>query len=86
MFGGQLFDTIVKILVTLAIATILVAILPVSPFQGFIEDLETLPYIGYLNWLFPVGKCLSVLSAWAVCLGAYYAIAWILRQLNILGQ
>ena len=86
MFGGQLFDTIVKILLTLAIATILIAILPVSPFRSIIDSMEQLPYIGYFNWFFPVGKCLAALSAWAVCIGIWYGIAWIFRQLDIVSK
>lgn len=81
-----MFDTIVKILLTLAVAGILIAILPVSPFRSAIETIGELPYIGYFNWFFPVGKCLTVLAAWAVCIGAYYAVAWILRQLDIVSK
>lgn len=80
-----MFDTIVKILLTLAVAGILIAILPISPFQAVVESLEELPYLGYLNWFFPVGRCISVLTAWGVAVGVYYGISWILRQLDIIG-
>lgn len=86
MLGGQIFDTIVKILLTLAIATILIAILPVSPFKSIIQSMEQLPYINYFNWFFPVGKCLTALAAWAVAMGIWYGIAWIFRQLDIVGK
>ena len=86
MFGGQLFDTIVKILLTIAIASIIIAILPVSPFQSMLESLEALPYLNYFNWFFPVGKCLAALAAWAACLGVYYGVAWIFRQLDIISK
>ena len=69
-----MFDTIVKILLTLAVAGILIAILPISPFRAIIETVAELPYLGYLNWFFPVGRC-----------GIYYGISWILRQLDIIG-
>lgn len=81
--GKQIVDTIIKILLTLAIATILIGILPVSPFQSIIQSMEQLPYINYFNWFFPVGKCLTALSAWAVCIGIWYGIQWIFRQLDI---
>lgn len=84
--GKQVVDTIVKILLTLAIATILIAILPVSPFTSMIEAMSELPYIGYFNWFFPVGRCLTALTGWAACLAVYYGIAWIFRQLNIIGS
>ena len=86
MFGGQIFDTIVKILLTIAIATVLIAILPVSPFQNFIQSLSEFPYIGYFNWFFPVGRCLTTLAAWAAALGVWYGIAWIFRQLDIISK
>lgn len=84
--GKQIVDTIVKILLTLAIATILIAILPVSPFKGMIETMGELPYISYFNWFFPVGRCLTALTAWGVAIGIYYGIAWIFRQLDIIGS
>lgn len=82
----QLFDTIVKILLTIAIAPIIIAILPISPFQAIIGSLEQLPYIAYFNWFFPVGKCLTALSVWGVGMGIYYGVAWIFRQLDIIGR
>lgn len=84
--GKQIVDTIVKILLTIAIATILIAILPVSPFKGMIETMGELPYISYFNWFFPVGRCLTALTAWGVAIGIYYGIAWIFRQLDIIGS
>ena len=80
-----MFDTIVKILLTLSVAGILIAILPVSPFQAVVQSLEETPYLGYLNWFFPVGRCVGVLTAWGVAIGVYYGISWILRQLDIIG-
>lgn len=81
-----MWDTIVKILITLAVAGILIAILPISPFQSIVQALEETPYLGFLNWFFPVGRCLTALSAWAVAIGTYYGISWILRQLGIIGS
>lgn len=80
-----MFDTIVKIILTLAVAGILIAILPISPFQSIVSTLEETPYLGYLNWFFPVGRCITVLMAWASAIGIYYGISWILRQLDIIG-
>lgn len=86
LVGGQIFDTIVKILLTLAIGGILIGFLPESPFTQIIASIGEIPYIGYINWVFPVGKCLAILYAWGVAIIAYYAISWILRQLDIIGD
>lgn len=86
MFGGQLFNVIVKILLVLTFGTLLIGLLPVSPFSGAIEAVGEIPYIKNINWFFPVGKCLAVLTGWAVCMASYYAVAWILRELHIIGN
>ena len=85
MIGGSVVDTIIKILLTLAIATILIAILPISPFQAIVDTIAETPYLGYLNWFFPVGRCLTALTVWATAIGIYYGVAWIFRQLGIIG-
>lgn len=88
MFGSQAIDTIVKILLTVAIAGTLIALLPASPFQGLVSEITPVvqPYVSVINWVFPVGKIVTILTGWATCLGAYYAIAWILRQLDIVSK
>lgn len=86
LIKGNVIDTIVKIVLTLAVAGILIALLPASPFGDIIESINELPYIGYLNWFFPVGRCLAALITWGTAIGVYYGIAWILRQLGIIGS
>lgn len=85
LFGGKIFDTIVKILLTLAIGGLLIGLLPTSPFGDLIETIGELPYLGYLNWFFPVGRCVAVGLTWGIAIGVYYGISWILRQLGIIG-
>ena len=88
MFNGQIFNVLVKILLTLAVASVLIALLPASPFPAMIEEFDTIAgeYISAINWVFPVGKCLAVLTVWASAIMVYYAYAWILRQLDIVSK
>lgn len=86
MFRGTVVDTVIKILLTIALAGIIFALLPASPFGSVIETIGNLPYLGYLNWFFPVGRCLSVMSVWLISIGIYYGISWIFRQLGIVGS
>ena len=81
-----MFDTIIKIILTLAVAGILFALLPVSPFQSLVAEIGEIPYLGYISWVLPVGKMLKVLTIWATAVGAFYGISWILRQLGIIGS
>ncbi|NLD20354.1 MAG: hypothetical protein GX663_08965 [Clostridiales bacterium] len=77
-------DTAFKVGITCAIAIVLFGILPISPFQDFISSMEQTPYLGYVNWFFPVGRCLTLLVAWGTAIGVFYGIQWILRQFDII--
>lgn len=81
-----MFDTIIKILITIAAAGILIGLLPASPFAPVISAMGQIPYLSYLNWFFPVAQIVTTAAAWAACMGAYYVIAWILRQLDIVSE
>ena len=72
--GFQSINVIAKILFTIAVAGIIIAILPVSPFQSVVQALDELPYLGYLNWFFPIGRCLTVLISWCTAIGVEHFI------------
>ena len=59
-------DSLFKIALTLSIGLMLIAVLPISPFQNFVNELNGVPYLSYLNWFFPVGKCLALLGVWTI--------------------
>lgn len=85
LLKGTFIDTIVKIVLTLAVAGILIGLLPDSPFPAIIGQLEQLPMISYINWFFPVGTALGILASWGSAILVFYGISWILRQLGIIG-
>lgn len=64
----------------------LVNVLPLSPFQGFIDSIGSFDYLGWLNWFFPVGDCLIVLSAWVTVIGAFFLYSIVMRWLKVIGD
>lgn len=80
--NGPLF----KIFLTMSLAVLIMAILPSTPFMEFLEDMQELPYLNYLNWFLPIGRCLIVMTAWWTAVVIYYAISWILRNLDLVGH
>ena len=58
-------------------------ILPLSPFQRYIEDFAGLPYLGYLNWFFPIRECLVAMSIWLTVITTYFMYQWILRWISV---
>lgn len=79
-------ETVIKFLITVALAAVVIALLPPSPFTDIIEVLDELPYIGEINWLIPVNRIMGVTMVWATTCVSYWLVSWILRQLDIIGQ
>lgn len=57
-------------------------LLPTSPFVAYIDALETMPYLAYLNWFVPVSTFLVIGEAWLVSVGLFYAYSIILRWIR----
>ena len=64
----------------------LLQLLPLSPFTQFIDQFRNLPFLGYLNWFFPVGDCLKVMAAWLVAVGLTYLYSILMRWLKVIGD
>lgn len=53
--------------------------LPLSPFTDIINELESMPYLGYINWLVPVGDFIKIGTVWTAAITVYYMYQIILR-------
>lgn len=60
-------------------------LLPTSPFQEFVDQFSSLPYLGWLNWFFPVGDCLVVMVVWLTAVGLFYFYSILMRWLKMIG-
>lgn len=57
-------------------------LLPTSPFVSFIDAMENIPYLGWLNWFIPVGSIIAVGEAWLVSVGLFYLYSIVLRWIK----
>lgn len=57
-------------------------LLPMSPFTKYIDAVETLPYLSYLNWFIPIGALIAIGQAWLVAVGIFYLYSIILRWIK----
>jgi len=64
----------------------LVSVLPLSPFSEFISRFSSLPYLGWLNWFFPVGDCLVVMGVWLGAVGLFYLYSIAMRWVKMIGD
>lgn len=66
------------------LVSMLMSVLPLSPFQPYISAFENLPYIGWINWFVPVQGYLIVWGAWLSAVSLHFFYSAILRWLNMI--
>lgn len=59
-------------------------ILPGDPFIGYIQKLQSLPYLGWLNWFIPVRELLTIFGIWLGAYIAFLAYQLIYRWLKVI--
>ena len=60
----------------------LVELLPSCPFRKFLDEFADLPFLGYLNWFIPVGRCVQIGVAWLAAIAVFYAIQFLIKQIG----
>ena len=58
------------------------SVLPTSPFTKYVDALQSIPYLNYLNWFVPVGTFIAIGQAWLVSVGLFYVYMIILRWIR----
>ena len=53
--------------------------LPQSPFPQFATTLNQSSGLGWVNWFFPVGRCIEIMAAWLAAILLYYLATILLR-------
>lgn len=69
-----------------AFAASLAKVLPLSPFQQYIDSFKNLPYLGYLNWFIPVGTCAKIGAAWLSAIALFYLYSIVMRWIKLIGD
>lgn len=64
----------------------IIALLPLSPFRSVLSQFADLPFLGYLNWFFPVRGCLAVMGLWLVAVAGFYLYSVIARWVKLIGD
>lgn len=65
-----------------------IALLPLSPFAGYIHDFEQLnpEWLGWLNWFIPVKQILIVTATWLGAIVLFYLYSVIMRWIKLIGD
>lgn len=65
-------------------ASMILSVLPHSPIQIYLASFSELPYLGWLNWFFPVSACIKIGEAWLVAISLFYIYQVILRWVKVI--
>lgn len=63
--------------------SLVLSLLPMSPFTGFNYLIEQIPYLSYLNWIIPVSEILVIFESWLVVVAVYYGILYLINYVGI---
>lgn len=79
-----MWDALSNALVSFAVGVI--ELFPTSPFVVLDEltQMEFYTWLQYLNWFIPVNTFISILEAWLVGVGLYYAYQIVLRWVKVI--
>lgn len=62
----------------------IISFLPTSPFINISANIANANGIGWLNWFFPVGRCITTMALWLTAIGVYYGYSVIARWVKII--
>lgn len=60
------------------------SLFPLSPFREVIQELGSLPYLGYINWFVPIGDFVKIGTVWLTAIATYYAWSIIARWIKLI--
>ena len=72
-------DLAVKVIVI----SLVLSILPASPFVGFSELCSNLPYLSFVNWFVPISEMLVIFEAWLIVVAVYYGILYLVNYAGL---
>lgn len=80
----SLYEQIVALVTKLA--TALLSFFPRSPFTDFITSWVPPQWLGWLNWFFPVGRCLAIMALWLAAVTTFYLCSIVARWIKVIGD
>lgn len=77
-------STVSEFGVKVLLLSVVLTLLPSSPFQGFVYLTNNIPFLSYLNWFIPISEIIVIIEGWLVVVASYYTILFILNYVGIL--
>lgn len=72
------------IAVKLIVLSLVISLIPGSPFSGMTSLVQQIPYLSYLNWFVPIPEIIVIMESWLAVVSVYYTILFALNYVGIL--
>lgn len=70
--------------IKLLILSVVLALLPQSPFTGFNTLVSQIPFLSWLNWFLPISEMLLIFESLLVVVAIFYGILYLLNYVGVL--
>lgn len=77
-------EALLGLAVKFLLLTLVLALLPVSPFQAFTQYFGQIPFLGAINYFLPIAEMLAVIEVWLVAVAVIYSILYVLNHVGAL--
>lgn len=64
--------------------SVVLALLPESPFVGFSSLVSNIPFLSWVNWFLPISEMLVLFESLLVAVAIYYGILYLLNYVGVL--
>lgn len=64
----------------------LLSVLPKSPFSDLLNSFADMPFMGWINWIFPIREFIYIGSLWLACITTFYLYSIIMRWIKAIGD
>lgn len=76
-------NTFSDIAVKVVIISVVLSLLPMSPFVGFEYLMENIPFLSFVNWFLPISEMIVITESWLVVVAVYYGILYLVNYAGI---
>lgn len=76
-FTIDLFNGLMQLLNT--VLNYIFSFLPKSPFIDILDEVGTIPYLGYINYFVPIDKLITITLIWLGAISVFYLYQIVLR-------
>lgn len=76
-------NTFSDIAVKVVIISLVLSLLPMSPFVGFEYLMENIPFLSFVNWFLPISEMIVITESWLIVVAVYYGILYLVNYAGI---